>query len=143
MTKDELFRLEEAAWEPLHDLAHRLGAETAERPYTELWTVKDGIAHIACWQAEAAQMLIRIREGTYGGWDDGREEEINATFHASTRHLSLDDVIAQLHASRVRMLEELDLLPEALLDDEARSWFVESGHEHYEEHLDGLREAVG
>jgi hypothetical protein len=142
VAKEELFRREGAAWEPLHDLVHELSVDTAERPYTKLWTVKDGVAHIACWQAEAAQMLLQIREGTYEGWDDDREDELNASFHASIRHLSLDDVIAQLHASRVRMLEELDLLPEGLLDDEARSWFVESGHEHYEEHLDGLREAA-
>ena len=143
MTKDELFRMEEAAWKPLHDLTHELRTDTAECPYTDLWTVKDGVAHIACWQAEAAQMLTRIREGTYDGWDEGREDEINASFHASTRELPLDGVIASLHASRTRMLEELDLLPEELLDGEARSWFVESGHEHYAEHLDGLRRAVG
>ncbi|HEX6263453.1 MAG TPA: maleylpyruvate isomerase N-terminal domain-containing protein [Actinomycetota bacterium] len=143
MSKDELFRLEQAAWAPLHDLLHGLNPEAADRPYTDLWTVKDGLAHIACWQAEAAQMLLQMREGTYEGWEDGHEEEINARFHEATRELPLDEVIASLHASRSRMLEELDRLPDDLLDDEARSWFVESGHEHYEEHLEGLRAVLG
>lgn len=134
--------MEEAAWRPLHELAHGLGPDAADRPYTELWSVKDGVAHIACWQAEAAQGLLQIREGTYEPWQEGEEESFNARFHEATKALSLDDVIAQLHASRMRMLEELDLLPEELLDDEARSWFVESGREHYEEHYVGLREAV-
>ncbi|HEX6208822.1 MAG TPA: maleylpyruvate isomerase N-terminal domain-containing protein [Actinomycetota bacterium] len=142
MTKDELFRLEQDAWVPLHDLVHGLDPESAERPLTDLWTVRDGLAHIACWQAEAAQMLLQIREGTYEGWD-GDEDEVNARFHEATKDLPLDEVMASLHASRSRMLEELDRLPDDLLDDEARSWFVESGHEHYEEHLAGLRAALG
>ena len=139
--KQELFRLEEAAWVPLHDLAHSITLEEAAEPgyYEEGWTARDLLSHMACWYAEAAQCLIRIRQGTYGGWDED-EDEVNRRFLEACRDLSLGDVLAQLHASRTRMLEELDLLPEELVEGEGERWFRDSGIDHPPDHVPRLVE---
>ncbi len=134
--KDELFRAEEEAWSEIHGLVHALTPDQGEEAYSEDWTVKDLLAHLSCWTAEAAQMLCQIRLGTYEGWDED-EDEVNRRFHEATRDLDHDSVMAQLHAARARMREELGLLPR--LDDEAISWFTESGSDHYREHLPRLR----
>ena len=141
-TKGELLAGEQRAWEVLHAAVHAVDQQTAEIAYSDDWSVKDCVAHVACWQAEAATMLAQMRQGTYEGWEEGAEDEINARFQESCRTLSWDEVLAQIHAGRSRMLEELDLLPERLLDAEAESWFVESGAEHYEEHLADLRRVL-
>lgn len=141
--KDELFRLEDAAWVPLHDLAHEVTVEESavHGYYEEGWSAKDLLAHIACWYAEAAQCLTQIRQGTYTGWDED-EDEVNRRFLESCRDLSHGDVLAQLHASRTRMLEELDLLPEELVKGEGEKWFRDSGIDHPPEHLPRLRSWV-
>lgn len=142
-TKQELVRAEDEAWEEIHDLIHGLTPEEAAEPgLSEEWTAKDLVAHLSCWQAEAATVLCQIRMGTFNGWD-GDEDETNRRYLESTRNLAHDDVMAQLHAARYRMLEELDLLPEAKLTGEAEDWFRESGSEHYLEHLPRLKEWLG
>lgn len=140
--KEALFRAEEEAWTELHELVHAVDLEAAGRPYSEDWTVKDLLAHIACWQAQAAATLCQIREGTFAGWDED-DDTVNARYLAATRDLALDDVLAQLHAARNRMLEELDLLPDDKVPGEAADWFRGSAHEHYADHVPTLRGHLG
>jgi hypothetical protein len=45
-----------------------------------------------------------------------------------------------MHSARNRMLLEWNLLPE--ITPKAEEWFVESGPQHYEEHMERLREWV-
>jgi hypothetical protein len=127
-SKDELFRLEDAAWAPLHELSHEVTPDEGGEPgyYEEGWSAKDLLAHMACWYAEAAQALLQIRLGTYRHEEED-EDEVNRRFLEACRGLSHSDVLAQLHASRTRMLEELDLLPQSRVDGEAERWFRDSG----------------
>ena len=140
--KDELFRAEDQAWTELHELVHAVDAAAAGGAYSDDWTVKDLLAHIACWQAEAASILCQIREGTFAGWEED-DDTVNTRFLEATRDLVLDDVLVQLHAARTRMLEELDVLPEDKLAGDAADWFRGSAQEHYRDHVSGLREALG
>ena len=137
--KDELLRAEEDAWGEIHELLHQLTPEQASEPgFIDNWTAKDLLAHLSCWHAEAATVLCQLRLGTFAGWDED-VEETNRRFYEATRDLSYDDVVAQLHAARFRMLEEMDRLPEDKLTLKADEWFRESGAEHYRNHLPGLR----
>ncbi len=100
------------------------------------WSVKDLIAHVGSWFAEAATMLEQMRMGTYRreGLDvDGLNERWFQTWWDQ----DLPVIKTELMSARARMLEEWDRLPE--VDDEARRWFSESTVEHYEEHLPQLR----
>jgi hypothetical protein len=105
------------------------------------WSVKDLLAHLGCWFAEAARILGQVRLRTYGGWDQDTDE-CNRRWYETWREQDLDAVWAELYSGRARFLEEWDLLPADRVDDTAERWFRESGWEHYEEHLPRLREWV-
>jgi hypothetical protein len=136
----ELFREEDARHEELTALLERLTREQIEEPgYTEQWSVKDMLAHLASWMAEAAQVLEQLREDTYVS----RRldiEAMNQQFYEANKDQNLGTVRVELAASRNRMLQEWYALPE--ISEKAERWFRESGPAHYAEHLPGLRDWV-
>ncbi len=140
-TKHELQAAEDAAWAELHELLESLTPEQQQAPgYTEDgWSVKDLMAHIGAWQAEAEQVLQQMRMGTY----EKRRLDIdamNARFVEANRDLPLPVVKSEMYSARTKMITELNALPE--ITPAAESWFVESGERHYREHADRLREWV-
>src|SRR5437879_12514487 len=55
---------EKAGWEELEGLVEGLSPEQAEIPgYVRKWSVKDFLARIAGWLAEAGQALEQMRSG--------------------------------------------------------------------------------
>ncbi len=138
--KRELLEKDDRGWAELRSLIDGLSPEqTAEPGYNGNWSVKDLLAHIGSWFAEAAMMLEQMRMGTYT-----REridvDGLNSRWFETWRDKDIRIVRTELMAARARMLEEWDRLPEA--DDEARRWFYESTAEHYDDHLPRLREWV-
>jgi nicotinate-nucleotide adenylyltransferase len=137
-TKRELVEAEDAGWAELWGLLGSMDVATFEKPGCEGdWSAKDLMAHIAGWFAETVQVLEQIRFGTYRPFDYD-VDELNARFVEANRDQPGPVVRAELAASRNRMLEEFNLLPE--LTPAAEEWFRESGPEHYQEHLPRLRE---
>lgn len=139
-----LLKAEDAAWAEFRAITERLNPEQITRlGYQDDWSVKDLMAHMGCWDAEAAQALEQLRLGTYARWDRDVDDFNRECFEAC-HDLDLDTVWAQLHSARARMLEELGCLPEDLLDrgGTAWEWFEESGITHHDEHLLRLREWV-
>ena len=140
MIREDLIRAEDEAWTEFWGVAESLSREQLlQDGYYADWSVKDLLAHVGSWQAEASMMLERIRMGTYEPWT-AQEEAINREWWEIWREIDLDAVLAHLHSSRARMLEEWSWLPEDRLDREATEWFEESGPSHYREHLNRLRE---
>ncbi len=138
--KRDLIELEDRAWAEFRALLARLSPDrVVVVGYYEDWSVKDLMAHVGCWMAEAARVLEQVRAGTYSGWDHD-SEELNREWWEVWRDADLDTVRAELHASRARMLDEWDRLPR--IDQVADEWFRESGHQHHQEHLPRLREWV-
>ena len=136
--KRELLEQDDAAWAGFRALIDDLTPEQAAEPgYNGEWSVKDLMAHVGSWFAEAATMLEQMRMGTYT-----RErldvDGLNERWFQTWRSQDLPVIKAELMAARTRMLEEWDRLPE--VDAEARRWFSESTVEHYEEHVPRLRE---
>jgi hypothetical protein len=129
---------EDARWAELIGIAESLAPEHLDEPgyFAEGWSVKDLLAHLASWQAEAGQVLEQIRYGTF---DDPPidVDEMNRRFYEANKDLPVGVVRAELWSSRNRMLSELSALPE--LTPKAVEWFEESGAKHYEEHLPALR----
>ena len=143
----ELVRAEDRRFEEVHDLVERLSPQQLQEPgYTDEWSVRDMLAHLACWCAEAARRLEQLRLGTYDLDREGERaldrdvDRLNREFHDACRDLSLDDVRAESAASRFRMLQEWDDLAE--VTRRAEAWFRTCGPEHYDEHLPRLREWV-
>ena len=137
----ELIAAEDAGWDEVHALLHRLTPDQIERPgyFEEGWSVKDLLAHLGSWLAEAGRVLERIRMGTY------RPEEIdidamNARFLELMKDLPLRTIGPQALAARARLLLAWSDLPE--LTSDAAFWIRKAGAEHYDEHLPRLREWV-
>jgi hypothetical protein len=140
--KRELIELEDRAWAEFRSLLDRFSKDQlGELGYYEDWSVKDLMAHLGCWMAEAARVLEQLRSGSYSSWDHD-VEELNLEWWQTWREVDLDTVWAELHSSHARMLDEWDRIPSDRLDEVADLWFRESGPEHHEEHLPRLREWV-
>jgi Mycothiol maleylpyruvate isomerase N-terminal domain len=138
--KRERLEAEDRGWVELRSLVDRLTPEWMARDgYYEDWSVKDLLAHLGCWMAEAATVLEQIRWDTFDGWEPD-VDGLNATWYEIWRDQDLPVVWAELHSARARMLQEWDGLPE--VTERADEWFRESGEEHYAEHLPRLGEWV-
>ena len=100
------------------------------------WTVRDVVAHLGTWLAEAEVQLERMSAGTYEGHDID-VDAMNAAFLASMRDQPWDVAWVQANAGRTRMVQEWYSLQQP--NDEAAWWIRKSGCDHYADHLDRLR----
>ena len=103
------------------------------------WTVRDVVAHLGTWLAEAEVQLERINAGTYEGHEvdvDG----LNASFLAAMRDQPWEVAWVQANAGRTMMVQVWFDTAEPI--DEAAWWIRKSGGDHYAEHLERLREWV-
>jgi Mycothiol maleylpyruvate isomerase N-terminal domain len=103
------------------------------------WTIRDVVAHLGTWLAEAAVQFQRIHAGTYEGHDIDIEA-MNAEFLAAMAGQPWTVAWTQANSGRTRMLEEWYALTEP--NEEAAWWIRKSGPEHYEQHLGRLRDWV-
>jgi hypothetical protein len=139
-TKRELCKHEDDGWAELNGLVESLTHEQREEPgYYPDWSVKDLLAHLAAWMAEAARILTQVHYGTYLKRDLD-VDAMNKEFYEANRDLPLSVVRAEAFAARNRMLSEMNAIDEVI--PEAQDWFEESGPRHYQEHLPRLREWV-
>lgn len=138
--KRELLQQDDAGWADFRSLIDGLAPEQMEAAgYNGDWSVKDLIAHVGSWFAEAAQALEQMRMGTYTN-ERLDVDGLNKEWFETWRDKDMNIVKSELMSARSRMLEEWDRLPN--VDDEARRWFYESTAEHYEEHVPRLREWI-
>jgi Mycothiol maleylpyruvate isomerase N-terminal domain len=141
-TKRDLCRAEDDGWNEVNGLIESLTPEPMEEPGyypDEGWSVKDLLAHLAAWMAEAARILTQVHYGTYLKRDLD-VDAMNKEFYEANRDLPLSVVRAEAFASRNRMLAEFNAIDDVI--PEAQDWFEESGPRHYQEHLPRLREWV-
>jgi len=133
---------ERRGWYEVTDLIRRLTPEECLVPgyyRSPDWTVRDAVAHVGTWLAEAEVQLERIGAGTYEGPEvdiDG----LNETFLAAMRDQSWEVAWVQANAGRTRMLQVWQDIDAPT--DEAVWWIRKSGGDHYAEHIDRLREWV-
>jgi hypothetical protein len=100
------------------------------------WTVRDVVAHLGTWLAEAQSQFERMSAGTYEGHDidiDGLNAELLRAMVGQPWEVAW----VQANAARTRMITEWRLLREA--SDEAAWWIRKAGAEHYHEHDPRLR----
>jgi hypothetical protein len=129
-------------WYEVADLVRSLTpAECLEPGYQRDpdWTVRDVVAHLGTWLAEAQAQFERISAGTYEDHDLDIDA-LNAVFLAAMAGQPWDVAWVQANAGRTRMVQEWHLLREPT--DEAAWWIRKAGSDHYAEHLDRLREWV-
>jgi hypothetical protein len=103
------------------------------------WTVRDVVAHIGTWLAQAEVQLERLRAGTYEGHDID-VDAINAQMLDAMHDQPWQVAWTQANAARTMMLQDWYRLETR--DAESAWWVNKSGGEHYAEHLPRLREWV-
>jgi hypothetical protein len=131
---------ERAGWYEILDLVRSLTPEECLEPGYQRdpdWTVRDVVAHLGTWLAEAQQQFERISAGTYEGHEVD-VDALNASLLDAMVGQPWEVAWVQANAGRSRMVEEWWLLDRPA--DEAAWWIRKSGSDHYAEHLDRLRE---
>jgi hypothetical protein len=104
------------------------------------WTVRDVVAHLGTWLAEAGVQLERMVAGTYTGHEGIDIDALNASFLEAMQGQPWDVAWPQASAARNRMLRAWASLSGPT--DESAWWIRKAGPEHYQEHLARLEEWV-
>ena len=139
--KLEPVRRDDECWSELNSLMSPLRQEQIVRDgYNGAWSVKDLLAHLGCWYAEASNALTQMRMDTYRKADLD-VDALNAQWYDVWRDKDLPMVRTEINAARWRFLEEWSRIAE--LTDAAEEWFRDTSWGHYEEHLPRLHEWVG
>jgi mycothiol maleylpyruvate isomerase-like protein len=133
---------ERRGWYELADLVRSLTPEECLEPGYQRdpdWTVRDVVAHLGTWLAEAEVQFERMSAGSYlGHGQDLDVDALNAVFLAATSDQPWDVAWALANAGRSRMVQEWYALRDP--STEAAWWIRKSGGGHYDEHLGRLRE---
>ena len=103
------------------------------------WTVRDLVAHIGTWLAEAHAQFERIGAGTYEGHDID-VDALNAALLRGMEDQPWEVAWVQGQSARGRMVERWYALREP--SDEASWWIRKAAADHMAEHLDRLREWI-
>jgi len=133
---------ERAGWYEFAGLVQTLTPEECLVPgyYDEpAWAVRDVVAHLGTWLAEAEVQFERMVGGTYEGHDvdvEALNEELLAAMDGQP--WSVAWVLA--NSGRSLMLQDWYRLDQR--SDEAAWWIRKSGCDHYAEHLGRLRDWV-
>jgi hypothetical protein len=133
---------ERRGWYEVVDLVRSLTPEECLEPGYQRdpdWTVRDVVAHLGTWLAEAQLQFERMNAGTYEGHDIDIDA-LNAALLEAMAGQPWEVAWVQANAGRTRMLEEFWLLRDP--SDDGAWWIRKSGGDHYTEHLGRLREWV-
>jgi hypothetical protein len=134
--------LERERWTEIVALCRSLDPEERLRPgyYRDPdWNVKDAIAHLGTWMAEAEVKLLQIEAGTYVE-EPLDIDGLNAQFLAALHDQDWSTVWAQATSARAQMLTVWGRLHERT--EASDRWVRKSGAEHEGEHLPRLREWI-
>jgi hypothetical protein len=134
--------LERERWTDIANLCRPLTPEQRVRPgyyRNPDWSVKDMVAHLGTWMAEAEIQLLRIEAGTYVE-EPLDIDGLNAQFLEAMRDQDWSTVWAQAISARAQMLTVWGRLRERT--EAADRWVRKAGADHHGEHLPRLREWV-
>ena len=139
----QLLKRLDTAWVAFNEvLAGLSDAQLMTPGVSGAWSVRDIIAHVTTWEAEALKHLpLILRGGTpprysvqYGGID-----AFNALTMEQKRHLSLSDVRAQAAATHAQLVDFIQTVPEQQLGDRFRRRLRLDTYGHYPLHAEAIR----
>ncbi len=133
---------ERAGWHAITGMVRRLTPDECLAPgyYPDpAWSIRDVIAHLGTWLAEAQAQLERLDAGTYEGHDIDIDA-MNAVFLENMSGQPWAVAWVQAHSARTRML--IEWYSHLDRTDEAAWWIRKSGAEHYAEHSARLAEWI-
>lgn len=163
LTKEELLERIRAKRKELALTIVELDEAELEAFNEDGWTVKDQLAHLAAWERGIAFLLQK--RPRYAGmgldkatWYDLTMDEINAIIHRHYQDADLEDVLAYYQEAHDELKAAIDALDEEELykpysyfqpDDPGQDserpiidWIIGNTYEHYEEHLEIIRNTL-
>ena len=148
MDRQQLIKRLDGAWSALRESYAGLPDTRLIEPcVTGNWSVKDILAHVTTWEAEALKYLPLIIAGgtppkyvTYGGIN-----AFNAQMAEQKHNLALSDVLEQLDETHRRLIELVERTPEDQFARETRfrRRLRLDTYSHYPEHARAIREWRG
>ena len=146
MDKQQLLKKLDAAWAAIKESFAGLSDSQLKEPgVTGNWSVKDILAHVTTWEAEALKYLPLILQGIrpprysnmYGGID-----AFNAKMTEQERSLSLSDVVRQFDETHHQLIDYISSAPEELFTGETpfRRRLLLDTCRHYPVHAKAIRE---
>jgi hypothetical protein len=100
------------------------------------WSVRDAVAHVGTWLAEAQVQFVRMTAGTYEGHSIDIDA-LNAELLEAMVGQPWDVAWVQANAARTQMLDAWYDLRQPT--DEAAWWIRKTAADHYAEHLGPMR----
>ena len=134
--------LERVRWKAIAAFVQLLSEEERRAPgyYRDPdWSVKDLIAHLGRWMAEARVQLLDIAARSYVPHEVD-VDALNAATLAAVKAEPWDRVWSSTNDARAWMLDAWFGLRGP--DEAANQWIRKAGAEHYGEHLSRLRDWV-
>lgn len=146
MDRQQLLRQMDKAWAALRTSYTGLSdSQLLEPGVAGDWSVKDILAHVTTWEAEALKHLPSIAGGarpprystTYGGID-----AFNAWMTEQKRGLALADVLRQLDETHRRLVDYVRSAPEEefVRETRFRRRLRLDTYSHYPKHAKAIRE---
>ena len=110
------------------------------------WSVKDLLAHMTAWEAEAVRILARARAGQStqpAATSEAEMNALNAKLYKENKNRPLENVLADFHGVHKQLLRQVEALsdadlnrPIAWLGNQNLASIVEGdGYGHEAEHL--------
>lgn len=146
MKREQLLSRLDSRWNEFKTTYTGLTEEQMLEPgVTELWSVKDVVAHVSTWEEEALKYLPLILKGKrpplyavqYGGLD-----AFNAIKTVEKRDLTLTEVYQQFETIHQKLVEYIETVPEEEFTTETkfRHRLRLDTYSHYPLHTKMVRE---
>ncbi len=123
-----------------------LKPEDWEKPVTELWKVKDVLAHLVGWEREIAQELPKAWENSEDPWfmDTDNFNNFNAEIYEEYKDFSPAQLLAELKEWQNALDEEIERIGEDdIRNSNYSEWVFDEGREpHFEHHINQVRQAL-
>lgn len=163
LTRDEAIQRIEASRSELDRLVSSLNPGDFDRAFEDGWSVKDHLAHIACWEEEVLAIFAGIpRHESLGLPPDSPiltdTDAINGIFRGRWSQASAEGILGHYRETHRRLLallqavgdEDLNSpisrfvpMPDAVAEHPVSGWIEGNTWEHYDEHVAGIRALLG
>jgi hypothetical protein len=135
----------EGAFSGLQASLDGLSRDQMLREWYDGWTVRDILGHIIGWHEATTDIFARMAQGERPvpeGVDYSDSDAWNARFAKIWQGRSPEDAVAELAASKQRMVGAAKEVPEERFEEgrTARRALVGNGAHHYREHAAAIRE---
>jgi hypothetical protein len=135
--RDELLRMEEAAWTAFVAEVRRVPEHVRGlEGVVPGWSVNDLVYHAGKWASVATEKLDAIRAGEHPTSTGDTWPSMNEEWAAESKSISYEEAMSSAVRERERAREALLAMDDVHHD--AASWFREETTDHYAEHAEEI-----